>query len=221
VCVTESYFVCDENGCNPLRIMYAIANVDDPNYRAEVEAVTGGPVTYVDARNTLPTIDEALADYDCIFTHPNNSYGDSMGWGTMLAEYADAERVVVLGIATGFQPPTGLAGTPIFAEGYSPVITAGNVEGGNNIYQGDGVGPLHDGVVNAYGNSLSEGGVVLQGKGIQDGTLTGDRLATAHRSDFGVVYLNGTGHGPFSPTGDWDILLANACTAAYAVVPMP
>jgi len=51
--VTEKYFVCDENGCNPLWIMYAIANTDDPNYRGEVAAVTGGPVTYVDARITL------------------------------------------------------------------------------------------------------------------------------------------------------------------------
>ena len=220
MCVTEPYFVCDENGCNPLRIMYAIANTDDANYRAAVGAVTGGPVTYVDARSVLPTIDEALADYDCIFTHPNNSYGDSMGWGTMLAEFADNGRVVVLGIASGFQPPTGLAGTPIYADGYSPVTTGGNVDFNNAAYQDDGVGPLHVGV-SAYANALNESGVTLQGEGIQDGSLTGDIIATAHRPDFRVVYLNGTGHAPFQPTGDWDVLLANACATAYSLPPMP
>ena len=69
--------------------------------------------------------------------------------------------------------------------------------------------------INAYGVTIWETGVTLQGQGIQDASYTNGQIAVAYRPDYKVVYLNGTGHAPFNSNGDWALLLANACAAGF------
>ena len=216
-CETELYSVCDGVGidsCSPIRILYAVASNDTPAFRADIAALTGGTVDYVNASIATPTLAELEASYDCVFTHPNSSYNNGMAFGTALRDFVDGGGNVVLGIATGFAPPTGLAGSPIMATDYSPVSTAGSVNFAAHTYAGDGVSILHDGVA-AYGLNLIDNGVVLQGEGISDGTYANGTIATAYRPDFKVVYVNGTGSSEFGANGDWARLIANACGAGF------
>ncbi|MBV1857586.1 MAG: hypothetical protein KUG77_04180, partial [Nannocystaceae bacterium] len=216
-CTTELYYRCVGEGpgsCAPVRTLWLLAASDDAVARASMAAITGGVVDYMNAGVLSPTAMELSADYDCVFTHPNNSYSDSDAVGTALAAFADDGANVVLGIAAGFEPPTGLAGTAIMEVGYSPVTTSGAVEFTANDYAGDGTTVIHSNVV-AYGNSLHDTGVMLQGAGTQDGTLADGATAAAFRPDFRVVYLNGTPHAAFGNTGDWDRMVANACSAGF------
>jgi len=219
-CTTELYYKCDDMGCEPVRIMVAIADVDDPDSRMAIAALTGGPVDYFDPRAATPTLDELEADYDCVMTHPNFEYLDSAALGEVLAAYVDGGGVVVLGVASGYDPPVGLATTPIMAPEYSPVTNAGQVLFQAADYQDDGIGLLYTNVT-ALGIEIYDDGVMTQGEGVADGTLGGDVVLAAYRPDYHVVYINGTAHASFNGTGDWDILVANACSAAWTMPAMP
>lgn len=215
-CAVELHYRCVGGGagsCAPIDIMYLLADFDDPTFRSDIAAVTGGVVDYVDAQFNTPSVAE-LAAYDCVFTHPNYTYGDSFTLGDNLADYVDGGGTVVLGIATDYLPPTGLAGTTIMGASYSPVTTSGGITGGAASYADDGTTPIHDSIVD-YGGTLWDFGVALQGSGIQDGSLDVGEIATAYRPDFKVVYVNGTGESAFTPNGEWGRLIANACAAGY------
>lgn len=219
-CTPELYYRCVGEGagsCAPIRILFALATNDDPPFRAAAAAVTGGVVDYLDVTGPVgdpaPTLAELEADYDCVFTHPGIPYADGEGLGEVLADYVDGGANVVLGIGWDHPPPNGLAGTAIAGPDYAPVSTeAFSVTEVN--YAGDGASPIHTGVV-AYSHFLVDTGVVLQGMGIQDGTFDNGTIATAYRPDFKVVYVNGTGQGDYGPTGDWGLLIANACSVGY------
>jgi cysteine-rich repeat protein len=216
-CQPELYFVCEDQGpgsCSPIRILYAIANFDSEEFRNSVAMLTGGPVDYFDAGVGTPSLMALQDGYDCVFTHPSFRYHDSMNMGTVLRDYVDGGGSVVLGIGTDFAPPIGLDGTPIMDVDYSPVATAGAYLDGQQDYSGDGSSILHTNV-DAYGIGRVDTGVVVQGAGIADGTYGDGTISTAYRPDFKVVYLDGTGDPPFGPTGDWNVLIANACGAAY------
>jgi cysteine-rich repeat protein len=216
-CEIELYFICKDVGpgsCSPIRILYAVSDNDSEAFRASVAQVTGGPVDYFDTRAGTPSLMQMQADYDCVFSHPSVRYHDTMAMGTVLRDYVDAGGTVVLGIASDFPPPLGLDGTPIMEVGYSPVATAGMFLEDPQQYAGDGVTVLHTDV-EAYGIDRIDTGVVLQGAGMADGTYGNGTIATAYRPDFKVVYLDGTGAPSFGATGNWDVLLANACSAGY------
>lgn len=217
-CSVELYHRCVGGGrgsCAPIRILYVPANDDEPAFRADVSAITGGPVDYIDGTANTPTIMQLEASHDCVFTHPNFTYQDSLGLGDALAAFVDGGGNVVLGIATDFaDPATGLTESMIMTDAYSPVTTSGNVDLVAVSYAGDGTSPVHTGVV-AYGMSVYDIGVVLQGAGIQDATYDNGTIAVAYRPDFKVVYLNGAGATSFGSTGDWPLLLANACAVGF------
>lgn len=216
-CMVELYSRCDGAGpgsCAPIRILYAPADNDDPAFRMAMGALTGGPVDYMDAGAMSPTLPMLQADYDCVFTHPNFSYVNPMAFGNDLAAFVDGGGNVVLGIATDYMPPTGFNGTPIMLAAYSPVSTAGSVQFDPVTYAGDGTSPLHTGVM-AYASGIYDTGVVLQGMGVQDSTFVGGTIAVAYRPDFKVVYVNGTGNESFNGTGDWTLLVTNACAVGF------
>src|SRR5206468_2354792 len=52
------------------RTLMAMADYDDPFFRANVAAITGGVVDYFDARYDTPS-PALLASYDCVYTRPN------------------------------------------------------------------------------------------------------------------------------------------------------
>lgn len=217
-CSVELHYRCTGAGpgsCVPIRIAYVPADGDDVAFRGAIAAITGGPVDYLDASSTTPTLMALQAGYDCVLTHPNSSYLDSLGLGNTLAAFVDGGGNVVLGIATDFAPPTGLSGSMIMTDAYSPVGTSGGVTyGPTTSYAGDGVTPIHDGVV-VYDAPIFDAGVVLQGGGIQDGSYQNGTLAAAYRADSKVVYVNGTGNASFGATGDWPRLVANACAVGF------
>jgi cysteine-rich repeat protein len=216
MCEVELYYRCIGEGpssCNPIRILFAPADPDSPAFRVSIEMVTGGSVSYFDARNDSPTLIELETNYDCVFTHPNFAYSNSATMGTVLRGFVDNGGNVVLGIATHYNPPHGLATTPITSNGYSPVM-GGMVVAGPHAYAGNGATVLHTNV-DAYGLDLIDTNVTLQGAGLADGTYGNGAIATAYRPDFKVVYVNGTGDPPFGPTGTWGRLIANACAAGF------
>jgi cysteine-rich repeat protein len=220
-CLTELYFVCVDEGpntCDPIRILYAVADSDDQAFRDSVALITEGPVDYFDTSSDTPTLMQLQGNYDCVFTHSSTRFSNAMSMGTVLRDYADVGGSVVLGVKTDHNPNIGLNGTPIMAIGYSPISTAGSTTDGQQDYSGDGVSVLHTDV-EAYGIGETDNAVVLQGDGLQDGSYGNGAISTAYRPDFKIVYLNGTGSSTFSPSGDWDRLVANACGAGYVLPP--
>jgi cysteine-rich repeat protein len=220
-CLTELYSLCIDEGpntCNPIRILYAVADDDSQAFRDSVAMLTGGPVDYLDAASSTPTLMQLQDNYDCVFTHSSTRYSEGISMGTVLRDFVDAGGSVVLGIKTDHNPNIGLNGTPIMDVGYSPVATAGSTTDGQQDYSGDGLTVLHTNV-DAYGIGEIDTGVVLQGDGLQDGSYGSGAISVAYRPDFKVVYLNGTGSPTFGPSGQWDVLLANACGAGYVLPP--
>lgn len=220
-CTPEPYYRCIGEGpgsCAPIRMLFAMAANDTPSFREAAAAITGGAVDYLDAHSSTPTLAELEADYDCVFTHPGLIYDDGEMLGDVLADYVDGGANVVLGIGWHFSnPPSGLAGTAIAEPGYAPVTTVA-MDVTTVSYAGDGTTPIHSGVV-AYSHHLVDTGVVLQGLGSADGTFDNGTIATAYRPDFKVVYVNGTGQEDYGPTGDWSLLIANACSVGYLAPP--
>jgi cysteine-rich repeat protein len=216
-CTVELYYRCSGAGpgsCAPIRIGYIPADTDDAAFRDAITAITGGPVDYVDARNSTPTLLELEASYDCVFTHPDFSYADSVGFGDALAGYVDGGGNVVLGIATDYAPPTGLSTSMIMQAAYAPINTSGSVAFMSVTYAGDGTTPIHTSI-GSYGVGIYDIGVALQGTGIQESTYDDGTIASAYRPDFKVVYLNGTGNVSLMPMGEWPRLVANACAVGF------
>ncbi|MCH9682971.1 MAG: DUF4215 domain-containing protein [Deltaproteobacteria bacterium] len=217
-CVVELYYRCANVGpgsCSPVRALFVPADDDDEAFRDAIAAVTGGPVDHFDASTGTPMLPDVIGNYDCLLTYPNGNYADAMALGTLLANFVDLDGAVVLGLATGL-PMAGLGGTPIAGEGYSPVgqtdleFLMAPVQ-----YVGDGTSVLVQGI-GAFGvDAVIDSMVALQGAGIADGTYDNGTIAIAHRPDFKVVYLNGTGHEVIAPTGEWGLLSANACAASF------
>ncbi len=215
-CTVELYYRCVSEGpgsCTPISILYLVADVDDPAFRVGISGVTGGTTDYFAANTGTPTLPDLTANYDCILTHPQNSYMDPLTVGDHLANFVDFGGNVVLGIAVDI-PEIGLTGSPIMAPGYAPMTTGDTVQFSMSQYSGDGTSVLHTGVV-AYGLQVTDTAVALQGAGIIDATYTDGSIAVAYRPDFKVVYVNGTGHEVVDPTGDLPLLFANACAAGF------
>jgi len=193
-------------------ILYAPSEADDPVFRADLAAITGGTVDYFDPRAATPD-PTLLSNYDCVYTWTNSSYLDSVAFGDNLADRVDAGGVAILGPFTTYTTGSFLSGR-IMTPGYNPVWSP---SGGNHFvtsdYAGDGVTPIHDGVV-AY-ESVFRDILALQGAGLQDGSYLDGEIAHAYRPDFKVIYSNGSGVAALGGTGDWPLLVANACRAGH------
>lgn len=189
-------------------ILYAPTESDDPTYRADIAAITGGVVDYYDARSGTPAVID-MQQYDCVYTWVNGSYADNVAFGDNLADFVDSGGVAILGVFSSFTNGNFLSGD-IMAPGYSPVVAPG---GSNHFssssYAGDGTTAIHAGVGAyecTYRDILS-----LQGDGVQDGSYLDGEIAHAYRPDFKVIYSNGAGASALSCSGDWPRLIANAC----------
>lgn len=222
-CTIELYSRCIGEGpgsCAPIRILHAPADPDNPTFRAAVTNITGGPVDYLPAANDTPMLDSLLSNYDCVITHSYSGAGHASpsSLGDVLASYVDGGGTVVLGVFGLFW----LTDTAIGEDAYSPIALLGDYQYAHFDvpveYAWDGTTSLHHGI-SGYSASSIDLGTTLQGAGVEESTFTNGVIATAHRPDFHVVYVNGASGGidVDSWHGDWPVLFANACAVGHAV----
>ena len=200
------------------RILFALADFDNPDYRAAIASLIGGTVDFFECApalgGTTPS-PELLATYDCVLTKPNYPYEDRVLMGDRLADYVDAGGKVVLGVFCALDdslfPGYPLQGR-IMMPGYSPVAAIpGTTPFSRGDYAGDGTTCIHTGVV-SYGCNYHDQ-LQVQGDGSVDGHYLQDgSIAQAFSSDGRVIYSNGHGDSlVYGATGDWPRLIANAC----------
>lgn len=192
----------------PCAFLYAPSEDDDPALRAAIAAITGSTVDYFDARAATPTLAQ-LAPYCCVYTWANASYADNVAFGDVLADFVDQGGAVVLGVFCTYTSGNYLAGR-IMTSGYCPV-TGGTNHFSTSSYAGDGTSLIYDGV-SAFTADYRDI-LTLQGTGIQDGTYLDGEMAHAYRPDFAVIYSNGPASTLSGSTGDWPLLITNACEA--------
>jgi hypothetical protein len=195
-------------------ILYAPSEGDDSALRAAIAGFTGGTVDYFDARAATPDV-TLLQSYDCVYTWANYAFLDPTGFGNNLADAVDAGTVVILGAFCTYTLGNSLGGE-IMTSAYSPVWspTSSNHFVSSN-YAGDGTTPIHNGVTTyecTYRDILA-----LQGAGLQDGSYQDGEIAHAYRPDFKVIYSNGSGAVQLACTGQWALLVANACQVGVPV----
>jgi cysteine-rich repeat protein len=215
-CQIELYWVCDgePSSCHRVNILFAIADTDDPAYRASVAAITGGAVNFYDAVSATPSVGEMQA-YDCVFTHSDYQYLDATTMGNNLASYVDWGGTTVIGV---FSLSSGwpLLGA-IMGSGYCPVYSpSGGYSTTYYNYAGDGASMIHY-AVSSYGSSF-QNDVAVWGSGVADGHYTNGVIAHAYRSpDYKVVFSNGYSNAStgWAPAGDWARLIANSCSVGY------
>lgn len=195
-------------------ILYAPSEEDDPAFRAAIAAITGGTVDYFDGRAATPDV-ALLQSYDCVHTWANYAFLDSVGFGNNLADAVDAGTVVILGAFCTYTSGNSLAGE-IMTAAYSPVWSPSSSNHFvSSNYAGDGTTPIHNGVTTyecLYRDVLS-----VQGAGVQDGSYQDEEIAHAYRPDFKVIYSNGSGAIQLGCTGQWPLLVANACQVGVPV----
>jgi hypothetical protein len=191
------------------RILWAIADIDEPAYRADVARRTGGVVDYFDATSATPTAG-LMASYDCVYTRSNFPYADKTLFGNRLADYVDAGGKVILGVFTTYSDPWYLDGR-IMTPGYCPVTSPGRANHfSTSPYAVDGTTRFHHRVT-AY-DCMYRDVLVTQGAGQVDGHFADGEIAVAYRPDRRVVYVNGSAGG-LSGTGDWAQVMANIALA--------
>jgi hypothetical protein len=186
-------------------VLYAPSNPDDPVYRADIAALTGGVVDYFDAFGGTPGL-ALLQNYDVVYTWTNNAYADRVAFGNVLADYVDGGGKVLLGAFCTYTNGNSLGGRIMTAD-YSPVWSP---TGGNHFtlmnYGGSGTSYQHRDV--GFYSEIYRDELDLQGLGVWDGTYTDGELATAHRPDGRVMYFNGAGPGA-GGAGDQERIVAN------------
>ena len=202
--------------CNPVRVLYMLGGADDDAaFRGSISSVVGSDTGFFDAQNNLPS-DLILNEYDCVITHPDTGYFNPTVTGVLLVNYVNNGGTVVLGVGAGSNV-NGLDGTMIMGTEYSPVSTGNTVGLMNQAeYSGDGSSAIHDGIV-SYGTAIIDLGVGTQGAGVEDATYDDGATSVAHRPDFKVVYINGTGRSDHFASGDWGELYANACSVGFTM----
>ncbi len=202
------------DGAGP-RILYAPAEADDLNYRAEIAAAAGGAVVdYFDARVATPSL-ALLASYDCCYTWPNFAYFDNVGFGNNLAAACDAGLDVVLGTFCTYTSGNFLSGA-IMTSAYCPVVSPlGNNHFTASSYVGDGQSCMYGGVTTL--SCVFRDFLATQGSGVVDGTYADGEICGAIRPNPGggageVVYNNGGGASQLGCLGDWATFAARSCT---------
>ena len=188
------------------RLLYAPSAGDEPAFRDQIAAQTGGVVDYFDAQTGTPSA-ALLATYDCVYTWIGNPPADSVLFGNRLADYVDAGGKVILGTFCTYTGGAYLGGR-IMRPGYSPVVSPlGLNHYASSTYAEDGFTCMHRNIVEY--ETIYRDILVLQGAGIQDGTFDDGEIALAYRPDRRVIYVNTL--GGFFGTGDAARLIANAC----------
>ncbi len=188
----------------PVGILYCPSNPDNATFRAEVSAITGEPVDYLDARFGTPTL-EQMQEYRAVFTWVNYAYADKWVFGETLADYVDLGGHVILGqwSFAGFSSGSAEWARIIMPD-YCPVTSTYWTSAS---YMGDGVGCQYQGVATLASNYVDQLNLV-DGPCWGSGTWNTGKLVAAWRLDKGVTYVSGHTGGSFS-TGDWAQLTAN------------
>jgi hypothetical protein len=183
----------------PTGMLYAPSDTDNAGFRAAVAALIGAPVDYFDARMGTPTV-EQMRGYQCVMTHVNYGYADSVGMGDQLADYVDVGGRVILGHWCYPGAGNHLDGR-IMTTDYCPAVIG--CCGGT--YNGDGTDCVHDGVATYAAYDVV---VALQPGAESDGTVgTEGKSAVAWRGDRRVYYSCGNSGSAFG--GDWVQLTVN------------
>ena len=206
------------------RVLYAPADIDDPLFRASIAGFSGGAVDYFDARTAIPT-PEKLAQYDAVYTYPNNAYLDRDLMGNRLADFVDAGGRVILGPFCTFTSGNSLGGR-IMGTKYCPVQSP---FGSNHFACASWTHDnptlcAHTGVA-SYASDFRDA-LALQGGGGVVGAHFGDgEIALAYRADLGVFYVNGINAGALQsfdgcPPGDWAHVIGNIALCAPPALPV-
>jgi hypothetical protein len=192
-------------------ILMAAADDDDPIYRGQIAAVSGGVVDFFDASVTTPTA-AFLHTYDCIYTWANNAFADRVTMGDRLADRVDEGGRVILGAFCTYTLGNSLGGR-IMTPNYCPVTSpAGNNHFTNSSYAGDGTTLFTGGVAAAA--CVCRDRLIGQGAGTVCGHYADGEIMVAYRPDGRVTYFNGGGSDNLAGTGDWGRLIANGCNAS-------
>ena len=186
-------------------ILYAPSNPDDAAWRAEVAALTGGPVDYWDASASIPTLED-LADYCCVFTWGNYAYPDPVAMGDVLAAFVDQGGKVVLGQWTYHTTQTNWLEGAIMEPAYCPVTCTSYM--GDSYVDGSGTDCLFCNVHELGGDYVDQCDAI--GGASFDGLLTGGKVAAAWRPDRKVYYLPGQTGSAYT-NGDTAQFIANTC----------
>jgi hypothetical protein len=195
-------------------MLYCPSEADDPAFRAAIAAFTGGTVDYYDPRAGTPDV-ALLESYDCVYTWANFAYLDNVAMGDNMAAAVDTGTVAILGAFVTYTSGNFLGGQ-IMTDAYCPVWSpTGSNHFVSSNYAGDGTTPIHDGVT-MYECTFRDI-LALQGSGAQDGSYVDGEIAHSYRPDFKVIHSNGTGASALGCTGDWALLVANACQTGIPV----
>lgn len=219
-CEVEKFFACGDDGimCEPVRILIGTTGEDDPSVRSAVADITGGPVDYVDIRTTALDSPELIGAYDCVYMQfADGRAEDEEARAQTLLEFSEGGGVVVLGYGALELLDEGIA-----TEEHLPGFFTGL--GLDNFYNRDGSQVLFGGVESIGYSAFSSVAHLFPGA-IADGTLgqnpQPEYTAAAYYPDMRIVLLAGSimplKDHPTPPSGDYDILLANACSAAYGL----
>ena len=193
-------------------VLCAVAEFDDPGFRASVASFTTGVVDYFDAMSSTPSA-ALLNTYDCIHVFSDFPHADPTLFGDRLADRVDAGGRVVLGPFVTFTPiPVNLSGR-IMTPDYCPIASPT----GTNHYSVSG--PSLDGVTGLFTGVTTlttqfRDLLVGQGNGIVDGHYVDGEILASYRPDGRVIHINGTGFQALG-TGDWARLWANAVTTTF------
>ncbi len=191
----------------PGRILYAPTQPDNAAFRAAVSAAAGGAtVDYYDARAGTPS-PALLSTYDCVMTWVNFAYANNVLFGDRLADYVDAGGKVILGQWCIETTQLNWLEGRIMTAGYNPA-TASSYSSGSFDYAGSGQTCIHNGVA-FYQTQYRDEIAPRPGAG-SDGTYIDGWPSHAYRQDFRVIYSAGN-TGLDYGTGDWPLVLANAC----------
>jgi hypothetical protein len=193
------------------RGLYCPSEADDPTFRSQIAAATGGTWDYFDATAGVPS----FAGYNCVMTWVNFAMFDAVAMGNALADFVDAGGTVVLGAFCTYTSGNPLSGR-IMTVGYAPV----NSPGGTNKFFFDtwsGDFPddcIHQGVSGAYGATFRDV-LALQGAGAVYGTFFDGNIAQAANAGRTVHYANGAGGLPIDGNGPlWAQVVANGCACS-------
>jgi hypothetical protein len=189
----------------PPSVLYCPAETDQPGFRADIAAWTGGVCDYIDPRVNLPSL-AFLQTYDVVFTFPNFGFADPVAWGNRLADYVDGGGRVVLGAFSTYTSGNSIGGR-IMGPDYCPVRSpSGTNHFAFSNYGGLGTSYIHRDV-GFYTDTIRDF-LVLQGQGILDGRWNDGEIAVAYRGDGRVMYFNGVGPA-IGGAGDQERLIGN------------
>ena len=133
--------------CVPHNVLIAFSDVSvqPATLQADIAAEPGVlSVDTFDAGNSTPTLPELLP-YRTVVAFSNSAYADSTAMGDVLADYQDANGIVVGLSFNWYGPPFGLAGRWM-TDGYTPYNYPGTSGGGGSLGWYDAGHPLMAGV---------------------------------------------------------------------------